>query len=129
MPEHPPTIWQSIVQGGVLMGPFLILTLVWIGLSLRYACGGCKRRSASPLLGFPVAFGLLAIANITLNLKRVYVEVWNTGETESMQYALAGVICVRATLAVLTVAGASLLSYWIFACIASTRKDADSPCP
>lgn len=127
MPEHPPTIWQAIVQGGILMGPFLILTLAWIGLTLRHALGGHKRRSPSPLLGFPVAFGLLALANITLNLKRVYVEVWNTGETEPMQYAISGVICVRATLAVLAVAGASLLSYWVLASFPSKRKEAESP--
>jgi hypothetical protein len=55
------------------MGPFLMLTLVWVGLSLRHALGGHKHRSPSPLMGFPVAFGLLAVANITLNLKRVYL--------------------------------------------------------
>ncbi len=98
------------------MGPFLLLALGWIALTIRYWATGRFGQDAMRLLFFPISFLLLATANVTLNLQGVYTELWNTGEVEVMEVAISGRIFVNATIAIIALAGASLITALLFTC-------------
>lgn len=111
MPDSEPSLIRTVVEGGVLMGPFLLLLLIWICTTLRYflRCGRTLKQLVA-LLVFPLGFGLLGFAQWSLQWHGVHQAMAISGYPDEVQYIEKAVRIGRTTLVVLSTAGISLLS-------------------
>ena len=111
------------MDGGILMGPFLLLVLLWGGSTLKYFSSGRRSRKMLFLLAaFPLGFGHLAIANWALHWHAVYREFGISGAMDPVIYSQTSLMISRSTLVVVSTAGFSLVS-WVLAVWASPVPD------
>ena len=110
MDHQSANLWTVVMEGGVLMGPFLFLVLLWVVVGILYL--GKGRKTLTWILGlfaFPIAFGLLAIANWASHQTTIlYLSLMRKLHPEEI--VSLGFVCTRSTLLICIVAGLSLLS-------------------
>lgn len=110
MPHPDPTITQAVVQGGVLMGPYLLLVLIWIGTTASFFIR--KSRSVKHLLSlliFPIGFGLFAIGQWALQWHFFYQEMIISGYPSETRYIDNALRIGRSTLVIVSTSGLSLV--------------------
>ena len=111
MPDSEPLLIRTVIEGGVLMGPFLLFALIWIGTTLRYFFRQDRSlKHLVSLLIFPLGFGLLGLAQWSLQWHGVHQGMAISGYPDEMQYLEKAVRIGRTTLVVLSTAGISLLT-------------------
>jgi len=111
MADPEPSLTRTVIEGGILMGPFLLFSLIWIGTTLAYFFR--RNRSVKhlvSLLVFPLGFGLLALGQWVFRWHGVHLGMALSGYPDEMQYIEKAVRIGRTTLVVLSTAGISLLT-------------------
>lgn len=111
MPDPEPSLTRTVIEGGVLMGPFLLFALIWIGTTLAYFFR--RNRSVKHLVSlliFPLGFGLLALGQWVFHWHAVHLGMALSGYPDEMQYIEKAVRIGRTTLVVLSTAGISLVT-------------------
>ena len=107
MPDPEPSLPKIIIEGGIFMGPFLILSIVWVGATISFYLR--KNRSLKHLIAlalFPMGFGLLAAAHWSAHWPKIQMEMFVTAGYPFDDPVRLG----RSTLVVVSVGGLSLLS-------------------
>jgi hypothetical protein len=111
MPDAEPSLIRTVVEGGVLMGPFLLIAMIWIGTTLRFFCRRERTlKQLVALLVFPLGFGLLSFAQWSLRWHGVHQWMAISGYPDEIQYIENAVRIGRTTLVVLSTACLSLLT-------------------
>jgi hypothetical protein len=111
MPEPEPSLIRTVIEGGVLMGPFVLFALLWIVTTLAYYFR--RNRSVKhlvSLLVFPLGFGLLGLGQWVFHWHAVHLGMALSGYPDEMQYIEKAVRIGRTTLVVLSAAGISFLT-------------------
>ena len=111
MPDPEPSLTRTVIEGGVLMGPFLLFALIWIGTTLRYFFR--RNRSVKHLVSlliFPLGFGLLGLGQWVFHWHAVHQGMEISGYPDEMIYIEKAVRIGQTTLVVLSTAGISLLT-------------------
>ena len=105
---------QSIINivsdGGILMGPFLVMAIAWITSTVRYILNKRRKlKSLVALLLFPLAFGILAIAHWLLHLHTQFKEMEISGYPDVMEHIQNGLVLTRSGLVMVATGGISLV--------------------
>lgn len=110
MPPNNPSLVKIVLDGGVVMGPFLLITLFWIGCTLRFILN--KQRTFKglvALLMFPLAFEFLALFHWFLHWHAQYKEVELSGFPDQMVYIQNGLVVTRSSLVIAGTGGLSFV--------------------
>jgi len=109
MPVNNPSVWKMVSDGGILMGPFLLLSAGWLWISIEYLIPRRRTlRRRLVLLWFPAAFAGLAVGNWSLHWHKVFGEMALSGPLDPEVYTDLALVTSRSTLVVCTIAGFSL---------------------
>lgn len=96
MPDSSPSLFKIVSDGGVLMGPFLVVAFVWIVCTVRYVL--TKDRSPKALAGlllFPIAFGLLAVFHGYLHAHAQLKAMERSGFPDALEAIRNGLVVTR----------------------------------
>jgi hypothetical protein len=111
MPPSNPSLVKIILDGGIMMVPFILLVIAWIVLTIRFVV--MRPRTTMGLVRlilFPLAFGILAIAHWAFHWNMIYEEMEMAGWPHVVQHTQRVLVISRSCLAIVSVAGLSLLS-------------------
>lgn len=126
MPPSDPSLIKIVSDGGILMGPFLLIALAWIICTLRYILNKTRRLKALvALLLFPLAFGLLAISHWLLHTHAQFKEMELSGYPDVMQYIQNGLVVTRSGLVIVATGGISLIVSGLLFTLRSKQEQED----
>ncbi len=121
-----PSLIQIVSDGGILMGPFLLVALAWIICTLRYILNRTRRLKALVgLLLFPLAFGLLAISHWFLHTHAQFKEMVLSGYPSDMEHILNGLVVTRSGLVIVATGGISLIVSGLLFTLRSKQEQED----
>ena len=109
MRQQNASLWTVVTEGGVLMGPFLVLVLLWVVVGICYLVKGRKTTQwLFGLFAFPIAFGILAIANWASHWTTI---LYLSSETGRLPQDIVswGFACTRSTLLICAAGAFTLL--------------------
>jgi NADH:ubiquinone oxidoreductase subunit 6 (subunit J) len=115
MPNPPsnPSLVKIFLDGGFLMVPFLLVLILWLVVSIRYATRTRDQRTPRwrvGLLLFPIAFGLLAVSQWVLQWHTIYRAMEVSGFPDEWQHIQDVLVVTRSTLMIAIAACVSLLT-------------------
>lgn len=126
MPPSDPSLIKIVTDGGILMGPFLLIAVAWIVCTLRYILNKSRRLKALvALLLFPLAFGLLAISHWLLHTHAQFKEMELSGYPDVMQYIQNGLVVTRSGLVIVATGGISLIVSGLLLVLPSKKEQED----
>lgn len=126
MPPSDPSLIKIVTDGGILMGPFLLVAVAWIVCTLRYILNKSRRLKALvALLLFPIAFGLLAISHWLLHTHAQFKEMELSGYPDVMQYIQNGLVVTRSGLVIVATGGISLIVSGLLLVLPSKKEQED----
>lgn len=111
MSPNSPSLVKTVLDGGILMGPFLLMILLWIACTIRFAIG--RGRTIKGLVGlmlFPVAFGVMTLAHGAFHWNKMYEAMEASGYPDATQHIQSVLIVSRSCVVMVSVAGLSLAS-------------------
>lgn len=110
MPASDTSLIKIVSEGGILMGPLLLIVLTWVSYTMAFILNRNRSlKSLISLLLFPLAFGLLAVAHWFLYSHTLFLEMERSGYPEIMQYIRHGLVVTRSGIVILACGGTSLI--------------------
>jgi len=110
MPAPIQAVSDAITQGGVLMIPFLALTIAWFAATSAELIRRPFFRNPAVHLLFPVGFVILAGARLTQSLHLLFDSMRILGAMDGHQLASDGLVLTRALTVILATAALSSFS-------------------
>lgn len=110
MPPFVQTISDAITEGGIVMLPFLVLSIIWMTATSAELIQKPFLRNPATHLLFPIGFLILAGVRMALGFHLFFDSMRIAGSMDGYQLSMDGLVFSRALMVLVTAAALSFFS-------------------